>query len=244
MRQNLLKHGQVSKYLLYAIGEIALVMIGILLALQVNNWNENRKLAHLEKQYLYALEEEFILNFEKLKSLDTLLGHQLSASNEIIQHTHPEKKLLDEFEFAYLLGEGFRDTHKYNPSSGVMKDLINSGKLSLITNAELRRILADWDSNIIQVEEFEDEAKKVSQEVVEILRTRGNFRYQMEFAFEALGAGKSPFEKSNTDLLNLKEFENSIVYFTAITWRLKHVLYSELSQKMEHVITLIEEELN
>ena len=42
-RQKLIKENRVSKYLLYAIGEILLVMIGILMALQVNNWNINTK---------------------------------------------------------------------------------------------------------------------------------------------------------------------------------------------------------
>ena len=42
-RQKLLKDNRFPKYLVYAFGEIALVMIGILLALQVNNWNEGRK---------------------------------------------------------------------------------------------------------------------------------------------------------------------------------------------------------
>lgn len=43
IRQGLLTENKISKYLIYAIGEIALVMIGILLALQVNNWNEQAK---------------------------------------------------------------------------------------------------------------------------------------------------------------------------------------------------------
>ena len=43
IRQSLLSESKFSKYLLYAIGEIALVMIGILLALRVSNWNESRK---------------------------------------------------------------------------------------------------------------------------------------------------------------------------------------------------------
>lgn len=42
VRQNMIKKNKVSTYILYAIGEIVLVMIGILLALQVNNWNEDR----------------------------------------------------------------------------------------------------------------------------------------------------------------------------------------------------------
>ena len=48
LRQRLLTENKFSKYLLYAVGEIALVMIGILLALQVNNWNEDRKLQEQE----------------------------------------------------------------------------------------------------------------------------------------------------------------------------------------------------
>lgn len=49
---------KVRTYLFYAIGEIALVMIGILLALQVNNWNEERKLMNEEQIILNALHEE------------------------------------------------------------------------------------------------------------------------------------------------------------------------------------------
>ena len=54
MRQNLLKEGKTSKYFKYAIGEIILVVIGILIALQINNWNENRKENAFELQLLYS----------------------------------------------------------------------------------------------------------------------------------------------------------------------------------------------
>ena len=59
---------RVSKYLLYAIGEIALVMIGILLALQVNNWNEKKKSNQRQTIYLTQIQQEMNSNLVSLKS--------------------------------------------------------------------------------------------------------------------------------------------------------------------------------
>lgn len=58
IRQRLINENRISKYLLYAIGEIILVVIGILIALQINNWNENRKSAKQENLYLKRLLSE------------------------------------------------------------------------------------------------------------------------------------------------------------------------------------------
>ncbi len=51
IRQDLLSKGKTGKYLKYAIGEIVLVVIGILIALQINNANENRKINETKKEY-------------------------------------------------------------------------------------------------------------------------------------------------------------------------------------------------
>jgi hypothetical protein len=72
IRQGLLSENRISKYLLYAVGEITLVMIGILLALQVDNWNENRNLAKKE-----------ITNLKELqKNLKSDLTNQLIPGSE------------------------------------------------------------------------------------------------------------------------------------------------------------------
>jgi hypothetical protein len=65
IRQNLLAQNRVTRYLIYAVGEIALVMIGILLALQVNTWNEGRKRVAHEQKVL----KELLLNL-RMDSLD------------------------------------------------------------------------------------------------------------------------------------------------------------------------------
>ena len=68
IRQNLLQEGKTSKYFKYAIGEIILVMIGILLALQVNNWNQNRIDLKIERQLLTELLENLEVNEHRLKN--------------------------------------------------------------------------------------------------------------------------------------------------------------------------------
>jgi hypothetical protein len=55
IRQNLLMENKTGKYLKYAIGEIILVVIGILIALQINNWNENQKLETKTQAYYVQL---------------------------------------------------------------------------------------------------------------------------------------------------------------------------------------------
>jgi hypothetical protein len=74
-RQRMLKENRVSRYFLYAIGEIVLVVIGILIALQINNWNEGRKLAKVETALLEQLLEDAVADsayFQTRKTLYTL----------------------------------------------------------------------------------------------------------------------------------------------------------------------------
>ena len=65
IRQNLIMENKTSKYFKYAIGEIVLVVIGILIALQINNWNENRKDKIKEHAYLTNLKKDILedINF-------------------------------------------------------------------------------------------------------------------------------------------------------------------------------------
>lgn len=70
IRQQLLTENKVSNYLIYAIGEIVLVVIGILIALQINNWNENTKLEIEETRLLKQLNIEFKNNKKALEVVD------------------------------------------------------------------------------------------------------------------------------------------------------------------------------
>ena len=66
--------GNLKKYLFYAIGEILLVMVGILLALQVNNWNQNISRARLETNYLKRLQNDLKKDSRRLNTHFELLN--------------------------------------------------------------------------------------------------------------------------------------------------------------------------
>lgn len=86
IRKGLLTKNNFSKYLLYAIGEIALVMIGILLALQVNNWNENRKNATYIKSLINSAEQDVESNILLANERFNLFAKQDSIAKVIINN--------------------------------------------------------------------------------------------------------------------------------------------------------------
>ncbi|MGB5273398.1 MAG: DUF6090 family protein, partial [Flavobacteriaceae bacterium] len=90
-RQKLLTENKFSKYLIYAIGEIALVMIGILLALQVNTWNEQRKDRMTEQLMLTALQKDLLINIDRLKKDILLEQRTIDQATKIIEHLDERK---------------------------------------------------------------------------------------------------------------------------------------------------------
>ena len=83
IRQKLVSENKVSKYLLYAIGEIALVMIGILLALQVNDWNENKKNDTIIKNNTVLLIESLVADSIYIVNRKLAIQKDLAVVNDI-----------------------------------------------------------------------------------------------------------------------------------------------------------------
>ncbi len=85
IRQNLLTENKFSKYLLYAIGEIVLVVIGILIALQINNWNESNKLHKRELTLLNELNTNLKINIVNLENDIQIQTNSVSSFNYILK---------------------------------------------------------------------------------------------------------------------------------------------------------------
>lgn len=142
IRQNLLSEGKTTKYFKYAIGEIALVMIGILLALQVNNWNENRKKETLKDEYKTALINDYTKDTIQVNARllrNNLRIQRINAIGDSITNGH-----FNNLESYYRLYNdyfvGIRVTNVYNTNSFNL--LISSGKIDLF-DKDLRKELME-----------------------------------------------------------------------------------------------------
>ncbi|AVR45387.1 hypothetical protein C7S20_08950 [Christiangramia fulva] len=152
IRRKLLTEGNSLRYLKYAIGEIILVVIGILIALQINTWNENRTNKIKETAILRDLHQEFQKNKVKLDSTINYHRSILRATKKVMDLIgEPEATVLKHNPDSLIyLTLDYRD---YSPSESVISDLISSGKLNLISSDSLRMLIFEWGSAMEEEEE-------------------------------------------------------------------------------------------
>ncbi len=91
IRQNLLSEGKTGKYFKYAIGEIILVVIGILIALSINNWNEGRKEIEQEQTILKQLKTDYEANLIQLENKIEMRHKLIAESLNVLDITSKDK---------------------------------------------------------------------------------------------------------------------------------------------------------
>ena len=152
IRQNLLADGKTGKYFKYAIGEIILVVIGILIALQINNWNENRKSGVKELIALKELRTELNNNKQMLKKRSVLFKEKNRDGKYLEQHLEKNLPYNDSLQRYFFIP---MSNYSFLLSNSTFENLKNQG-FNTITNNELRnRILKlyDWNFGLLNDQE-------------------------------------------------------------------------------------------
>lgn len=147
IRQKLIDEGNLKRYLIYAIGEILLVVVGILLALQINNWNEDRISQNEIKSLISAFKKENLKNSESLKSRIERSQEKRMAMLELLSIIGPhsenhQKEKVNELVYASIGGTIF------DPLTIAINNLQESGKMNQIKNDSLRQLFALWQSKM------------------------------------------------------------------------------------------------
>ncbi len=137
IRKKLLAEGKTTNYLKYAIGEIVLVVIGILIALQINNWNENRKFNSLKKVYIGRLIDDLKQDTTQI----TLLIAKCNKKQLIIETVIDDldngsnsDSLINSIKEYLRFGWNMDD---FTPSSNTYSDLSQTGNMNVFRNTEL-----------------------------------------------------------------------------------------------------------
>ncbi|MFD2099648.1 DUF6090 family protein [Flagellimonas iocasae] len=245
IRQNLLSEGKTGKYLKYAIGEIILVVIGILIALQINNWNENRKNNLLEQQLLKALLIEFETNLVNLDQVIKFNDSNIKSSVSLGRYTGPSLPDFNEKELSELMVGIFKIEPRFTPSQGTVMEIINSGKLSVLSDAKLRKALSDWQSTLESVKRQEDYVVERRDLGHEFFLKEGNFRRHLNIINDPLlDAKPSRFKDNDFKFLENEEFESQLYLFIVASEHLKRSFYLPLRSKIADIIKSIESQID
>ena len=141
IRKKLAGKNKFIAYSRYAIGEIILVVIGILIALQVNNWNENRKENQVEIKYLSNLKHDLQKDSINLNKLMTIRFNKVSAAKKILLYAQ-----LNDVTNIFEIDSLYIDVAywlEHVPNDNSCKELISSGNLNIIKNDTIKNLLLD-----------------------------------------------------------------------------------------------------
>ncbi|MFY9243110.1 MAG: DUF6090 family protein [Polaribacter sp.] len=234
IRQNLLMENKTGKYVKYAIGEIVLVIIGILIAVSINGWNEDRKLKNAEQSILKDLKQEMIINLKALEFAITENEKSFQAAIEM-RALFKDRAAFDKMSDT-LFYESIRKINwnvTYDPQNGILNSIISSGQINQLSNKELKYLLAslkeltiDAIENTRKIEAQRDDLMKSAWTSAMIVKDGKNLGYNVKSIYEH------------------PEFR----------WATNHLFYfqrkdgleeeKELKGTLEHIIELIDENIN
>ena len=233
IRKSLLMENKTSKYFKYAIGEIILVVIGILIALQINNWNENRKSIAMGEEYLSGIKKDLNKDLVLIDSILSMNSKSISLITSIDSVYHRKWYFFtkenenffqspDTVDFQHIF---YRDM-SFRSKKGSYKSLIADGKTALISNKELfQTIQLIYDENQERLASTYEAIKEIE---LNIIKVYGYEKYN--WTYSDLKNAKD--EKIFSDLVNFTEQKY---------WHALNLL--RLKENSKKVIKMIDKEL-
>lgn len=163
IRKNLLNEGKTTKYFKYAIGEIILVVIGIFIAIQLNNLNENRKERDRELTFLLRLKDDIKSDITNLSQEDSIAASREFSSNEALEVFYKSKTVED-----ILITDSLFKLTWTNiiVNRKTYDEMLNTSGIYILKNKKLRNKLTDYYTLIETFQQFIREMNSDSQQLI------------------------------------------------------------------------------
>jgi hypothetical protein len=246
IRQNLLSEGKTGKYLKYAIGEIILVVLGILIALSINNWNEKEKLKVEEVKFLKNFKQSLIADIEFNNF--RFEKYELTKESISILLNHIKQDLPYQDSLKYHFG---RITNTWTPKINTeVFEALKSKDLNLISNDDLRDKLISyysWSNNVLDAQ-INTYVQRIEDASSTIFNTRfnalwnGNYqKYRVTENFDDLKLEMIPnnyneLKKDEVFMYFLRSLKNQFY------WDIE-VIQNEINPKINDLIDSIDSQL-
>ncbi|PWK17763.1 DUF6090 family protein [Xanthomarina spongicola] len=246
LRENMIKENRVSKYILYAIGEIILVVIGILIALQINNTNEANKARVKELHYLKNIKTDLLLNIDNINSFIETRETKIKSANIVLEY-YEGKPLsnLNDFNKNIL---NVYIWHKFYQINNTFLELTNSGNLATISNDSIKNGLLNIDALYKELKGEEEHYRfdtevllyEPSFNVLDLNPLTKKFMYDVSNgqAGENTEIPRENFETLLKDTKHKNGFVMAVYEFTVMNGQL-----ATMKNMSEELIQLIDKEL-
>ena len=236
IRQSLITENKPGKYLKYALGEIILVVIGILIALQINNWNEQRKIENKGKEYIHEIYKELKIELSNIDLILNSLTNQYNDTEHVLSFFESEnKEIKDTVQFT----ESYWSTTRLfiiERDLNTFDKLKSSGQSILLKNDSLSNLLdrfyKNFDIRILNFKEFPIQARMDLRKESFPIGSMEDFKYENE--------------NSKLTYPYIKEYLNNNVVYENLLSILKTCQYNtnffeELSVEALQVINYMED---
>ena len=209
MRAFLFHGNRLGRYFLYAGGEVVLVVLGILIALGINNWHEKNKLKSEEAQLLENLKIEFALNLDKLEEIRINNSNIYSSTDRLKKligsdNSTIEKHNIDSLLFVSIL------ISDYQPNQFILSQIKSSDKLKIISSDLLKRYLYEWDNAVnSKTEAFNMLNTYFMNSFIPFLDKNVSVR-NMDYYGDFHWSAKTPLEYDNAEIFSMIQFDNHL----------------------------------
>lgn len=246
IRKNQITENKTGKYFKYAIGEITLVVIGILIALSINNNNELEQQRNKELHYLKNIKTDLQLNIAHLDTYIATRATAINSANTVINHYEGEP--ITDLKAFSRHTVNIYTWQKFSQINNTFQELMNSGNLALISNDSIKNTLLNMESLYKSLKDEEAHFRydaeimlyEPSFDMMDMNPIVQNYMYYMSKGAtgENRDLPKEEFDAMLKDTKQKNGFVMAVYEFSVMNAQLK-----QMKNMCEQLITLIENEL-
>ncbi|QBA63963.1 DUF6090 family protein [Muriicola soli] len=142
IRLNLVSEGKTGKYLKYAFGEILLVVIGILIALSINNWNENRKSQKVANEIYLNLRNSLVQDSTEVQRIIKSQSKSLNVQKELILKQASQESIeFEEINLHQLIEDIQIGVFSFFPKTGIYNSIVSNNGMDLLKSTKIKASL-------------------------------------------------------------------------------------------------------